>query len=149
MVGSDLDGSKKLAYAILKVKGIGLNFAKYLVRDVGLNPDARIGYLSDDDIQKLESTINSPEKLKFPSYILNRSKDLESGKDLHLFGSDLMFRKKMDIDTMRALKTWKGTRHSLGLKVRGQKTRTSGRKGKAMGVKKSLLIAKKRAENKT
>jgi small subunit ribosomal protein S13 len=46
---------------------------------------------------------------------------------------------------MKDIRTWKGIRHSLGLKVRGQRTRTTGRSGKAVGVKKKVLMEAARA----
>jgi small subunit ribosomal protein S13 len=49
---------------------------------------------------------------------------------------------------MKNIKSWKGVRHSLGLKVRGQRTKCTGRTGRSVGVKKKLLIAaaRKKAE---
>jgi small subunit ribosomal protein S13 len=46
---------------------------------------------------------------------------------------------------MRDIRTWKGIRHSLGLKVRGQRTRTTGRKGRAVGVAKKIVMEAARA----
>ncbi len=140
--GTDLEGSKKLSSGLSKIKGIGTNFAHSIIKSAQLNSEIRIGLLSDQDMEKIESLINSTEKGRIPHFLFNRRKDLTTGNDIHLHGSDLTFRKKMDIDSMRSLKSWKGIRHSLGLKVRGQKTRTSGRKGKAMGVKKAALKAR-------
>ena len=40
---------------------------------------------------------------------------------------------KQDIDKMKKMKSWKGIRHSLGLKVRGQRTKTTGRVGRTVG----------------
>ncbi len=37
---------------------------------------------------------------------------------------------------MKKLRSWKGIRHNLGLKVRGQRTRTTGRLGLTVGVTK-------------
>ena len=61
--------------------------------------------------------------------------------NIHRFGSDLDFMIKNDIDRERNVFSWRGIRHGLGLKVRGQRTRTSGRKGRTVGVKKSSLQA--------
>jgi len=72
--------------------------------------------------------------------MLNRPKDMETGKDLHLTGADLKLRIKTDIEEMKNLKSWRGYRHAYGLRVRGQHTKTTGRSGKAMGVKKKELI---------
>jgi small subunit ribosomal protein S13 len=52
---------------------------------------------------------------------------------------------KTDIDFMTDIRTWKGVRHSLGLKVRGQRTRTTGRKGRAVGVAKKIIMEAARA----
>ena len=59
---------------------------------------------------------------------------------MHLIGPDLTLSIKGDIDFMTDIKTWKGIRHSLGLKVRGQRTRTTGRKGRAVGVAKKVIM---------
>ena len=62
-----------------------------------------------------------------------------SGKDIHLTGADLDFSLKTDLDRERALQSWRGVRHSLGLKLRGQRTRCTGRSGKTMGVSKAAI----------
>ena len=134
--GTDLDGSKKLAYGLAKISGVGINFARAVAKVAGISPDLRIGMLTDEQVKKIEEIINNPEKSDIPSFMFNRRKDLETGLDKHLYGSDLAIRWKMDIDFLKALKCWRGVRHSLGLKVRGQKTRTTGRKGKTVGVRK-------------
>jgi small subunit ribosomal protein S13 len=43
---------------------------------------------------------------------------------------------------MKDTKSWRGYRHAYGLKVRGQRTKTTGRAGKALGVKKKEIMAK-------
>ena len=134
--GTDLDGSKKLAYGLAKISGVGINFARAVAKVAGISPNLRIGMLTDEQVKKIEEIINNPEKSDIPSFMFNRRKDLETGLDKHLYGSDLAIRWKMDIDFLKALKCWRGVRHSLGLKVRGQKTRTTGRKGKTVGVRK-------------
>ena len=62
-----------------------------------------------------------------------------TGKDTHLISSELIFRTKKDIDLAKEIKSWRGYRHAYGLKVRGQRTKTTGRAGKSLGVKKKTL----------
>ncbi len=50
--------------------------------------------------------------------------------------SDIPFTLRNDIERERITASWRGYRHLSGLKVRGQRTRTSGRKGGAVGVAK-------------
>jgi small subunit ribosomal protein S13 len=146
--GTDIDGSKKLAYGLTKIKGIGLSLSNAVIKVGGFRPEARLGSLTDAEITKIEDIITDPLKYSIPSRLLNRKKDLESGRDLHLVTADLTLRTKTDIDFMKNIKSWKGVRHSLGLKVRGQRTKTTGRSGKAVGVKKKLLIAAAREREK-
>lgn len=143
--GTDLDGAKKLVYGITKVRGLGVSLASAILRAADLKSDMRIGNLTESDVQKIEDVIVDPLKYGIPPRLVNRRKDLSSGKDSHLIGPDLTLAMKTDIDFMKDIKSWRGIRHQLGLKVRGQRTRTTGRKGKAVGVKKKLAIAAARA----
>ena len=135
MADTDLDGSQKVAYALTKIKGVGIRLAGAIVRVAGVNPEERLGNLTDEEIERLEDAIKNPLKYGIPPYLLNRQRDPTTGKDLHLIGADLTLQVKADIDLMKKIKCWKGVRHSLGLKVRGQRTRTTGRKGATVGVR--------------
>lgn len=136
IAGKDIDGTKKLVYGLTNIKGVGISLANAIVNALNLNPSLRIGNLTEEDVAKIEDALSDPIKYGLPTWLLNRRKDLTTGRDVHLIGSDLELRTKMDIDLMKSMKSWKGVRHALGLKVRGQKTRTTGRKGKTVGVRK-------------
>ena len=144
IAGTNVDGTKKLAYALTEIKGVGIRLANVIVKKAGLDPDTRLGFLSDGEVKGTESIIKTPSKNDFPSWLLNRKKDRETGNDLHLIGPDIDLQVKRDIDRMKKIKSWKGYRHSHGLKVRGQKTRTTGRTQKSLGVKKKKIIAERR-----
>ena len=137
----DIDGSKKLVNGLIKIKGVDISFAKAVSSVSGINPDTRIGFLTESQIEKIEETMKDPIKYGIPRWIINHPKEFESGGDRHLIGADLALKTKTDVDFMQKIKSWKGLRHSLGLTVRGQKTRTTGRFGRAVGVRKKVLIA--------
>ena len=80
-------------------------------------------------------------KQNFHYGFLTDKRDIETGKDLHLLTSDIPFTLRNDIERERITASWRGYRHLSGLKVRGQRTRTSGRKGGAVGVAKGGLAA--------
>jgi len=145
VAGTDLDGSKKLVPALAKIRGIGVSLAEAIVKVTGLDPDKRIGFLTEGDIKKIEDVLKEPIKYGIPNWLVNRPKDFETGQPRHFIGPDLILRVKSDIDFMQKIRSWKGIRHSLGLKVRGQRTKTTGRFGKAVGVRKALVIAAARA----
>jgi len=138
----DLDGTLKVEYALSKIKGVGIGLASVILKKTGINPETRLGFLSEAEIKMLEEIVKSPTKYGIPSWLLNRPKDSETGKDTHLVSSELVLRTKLDIDQMKKIKSWRGFRHAHGLKVRGQRTRTTGRSGKAIGVKKKEFVRK-------
>ena len=135
LCGTSLDGTKKVPYALKGVKGIGIMLGHAIAKVAGIDPELRLGQLSDSDLKKIEAVIKNPKKFGIPSWLLNRRRDPNLGEDLLLIGPDLELRVKQDIALMKEIKCWKGIRHSLGLKVRGQKTRTTGRTGRAVGVR--------------
>jgi small subunit ribosomal protein S13 len=114
VAGSDIDGQENLLQGLTRI-------------------------LTDDEISKIEKIVTNPAGSKFPDWYVNRPRDRMSGRMLHLLGSDLDFAHRNDIDRLRRIKSWRGVRHSLGLKVRGQHTRTTGRGGMAVGVSRKKL----------
>lgn len=143
---TDVDGTKKLVYGISRIKGISIDLARAIAKVTALDPNIRIGFLDESSVKKIEDALKDPVKYGVPSWLLNRPKDISTGKDLHLIGPDLTLQVKSDIDLMKDMKSWRGVRHSLGLTVRGQKTRTTGRFGRAVGVKKGDKLQRAREE---
>jgi len=132
----DVEGDIQVYYAIQKIKGVGPTFAKAILKATNISPNKLVGLLSDEEIKQIEDIIENPSKYNIPSWCLNRPRDPETGKDLHYAGSNLVLRVRRDIELMIKIGTWKGLRHKLGLKVRGQRTKTTGRKGLTVGVSK-------------
>jgi len=142
IMGSDAAGTLKMAYALTEIKGIGLNLSNIILKKASVNPDARVGLVTEAEIGRIEEVIKDPAKFGLPIWLMNRRKDTETGKDGHLITAELVLRTKMDIDQAKEIRSWRGYRHAYGLKVRGQRTKTTGRAGKALGVKKKALIQK-------
>jgi small subunit ribosomal protein S13 len=140
IVDTDVDGTLKTSYALSKIKGISLSLANAILTKTSISPEKRAGFLTEAEIEKIEEVIKDPAKNGIPSWLFNRRKELETGRDTHLISADLVLRTKMDIEKMKEIKSWRGYRHAYGLKVRGQRTKTTGRAGKALGVKKKTLM---------
>jgi len=136
IAGTDIDGKLKLVYGLAEIKGIGYTTALALIRMLGLDPNMRTGFLNDSEIKKIEEAVRDLTKLGLPTWTYNRRKDYETGVDKHLIGPELLFHAKKDIDREIKINSWRGIRHKLGLKVRGQRTKTTGRLGMTVGVKK-------------
>lgn len=142
IMGTDVQGTLKTSYAVAQIKGVSSSLSNAVLKKAGVNPDLRVGLLADSDVQKIEDVIKDPARYNIPIWMYNRRKDSENGKDAHLLGADLAFKIKTDIDGAKEIRSWRGYRHAYSLKVRGQRTKTTGRAGKALGVKKKTLLQK-------
>jgi len=140
--GADVAGTLKTVYAVTEVKGISHGLSNAVLKKAGVNPDLRAGFLTEAEVQRIEDIIKDPSKHNIPSWLFNRRKDFDTGKDIHLMSAELVLRTKTDIDQAKDIRSWRGYRHAYSLKVRGQHTKTTGRAGKSLGVKKKDLIAK-------
>ncbi len=130
---TDLDGKKPVVHALTGIKGIGLRMARSIVNHLGINTMIKLGELDDKTIDRLKKFVEE-EIETLPAWMLNRRKDLHTGKDLHLLSKDVDFAKKLDIERLIKMKAYRGVRHARGYKVRGQRTRSTGRKGMTVGV---------------
>jgi small subunit ribosomal protein S13 len=142
-MGTDVQGTLKTVYALTKIKGVSLSLASAILKKANVNPDLRVGFLTETDLNKIEEIIQDPTKYGLPAWLFNRRKDAETGKDVHMISADLVLRTKTDVDDEKAMRSWRGYRHAYGLKVRGQRTKTTGRAGKSLGVKKKTIQQKK------
>jgi small subunit ribosomal protein S13 len=133
--GTDVRGEYLTLHGLTKIKGVGPRMSRIILEKTGIPADIRMGFISEEDVTKIEDFLANPRSFDVPNYLLNRIKDPVMGEDRHVIGNDLATTLKNDIDRMKKTRSIKGIRHSLGLTVRGQRTRTSGRgKGKAVGV---------------
>lgn len=143
VAGTDLDGNKQLPIALKKIRGVGYNFARAIVKAAGFDHKKKLAELDEKEIKKIEQVIQDPVKAGIPAWLVNRQKDLASGKNIHVTGPELPLSIRADIELMRKIRAYKGIRHEMGLTVRGQRTRTAGRKGVRVGVvRKKVMPAK-------
>jgi small subunit ribosomal protein S13 len=139
---TDLDGNLLVPFALTKIQGISIRLAEMMMRIAAIDPNQRLGYINDRDIKKIEDLIHEPTGI--PPHFVNRRKDIKSGTNDHVIAAQLALVTKSDIDRMRRTKSLKGIRHQLGLKVRGQRTKSTGRRGNIVGVHRKKLQAQKK-----
>jgi small subunit ribosomal protein S13 len=131
----DVDGNKPVANALADIKGVGIALSGAICKKMGLDLNQKMGYLSDNKINEIEEAIRDPKKYEVPEWMLNRRNDYETGKTEHLIESDLMMRLRDDLNRMKKIRSYKGRRHEVGLPVRGQRTKSTFRKGTSVGVR--------------
>lgn len=139
---SQVDGNAKIEHGLTQITGIGRRFAQAIVRVAKIDPNLRIGAVSEKDLNRIEEIILTPIENGIPNWMVNRSKDLRTGEDLHVIRNRLEITVKRDIDRMKKMKSYKGVRHHMKLKVRGQRTKSTGRHGLVVGVVRRKLRQK-------
>ncbi|MFC2174956.1 30S ribosomal protein S13 [archaeon] len=139
IAGKDIKGGLPMSMALTHVKGVSTALANAIAKQaseaLGVDEKIQLGMLDEKQIEVIEKILLEPSKHGIPIWMLNRRKEPVKGGDTHLTGHELDFAVKGDIDKEKKLRSYRGVRHSQGLTVRGQRTRTSGRKGQTVGVK--------------
>jgi len=135
LVDKDVKGNVSVYMALTHVRGVDFMMANAICSVLGMDKTAKIGDITQEQIDKIEDAMKHPDKYGIPSWLYNRRKDLESGADKHIVASDLKLQQEMDIRFLRKIRVYRGIRHAKGSKkVRGQHTRSTGRKGSIVGV---------------
>jgi small subunit ribosomal protein S13 len=130
---TDLNGNRNVMFALTGIKGIGLRMARAITNILDIDPNQKLGKLDNETIEKLKKFVEE-EIEQQPSWMLNRRKDIYSGKDIHILSKDVEFARMVDVERLIRMKSYRGIRHAKGKKVRGQRTRSTGRKGRTVGV---------------
>jgi small subunit ribosomal protein S13 len=134
IANTDLEGKKSVQYSLTGIKGINRRIARIISDRSNVNPTATIGYLDDEKIDSLKKTIEEIISI-LPTWMLNRRKDLLTGDDKHILGTEVLLTRREDLNTLKKTRSYRGVRHERGHKVRGQRTRSTGRRGLTVGVK--------------
>ena len=132
---TDIDGEKSIVYGLTSIKGIGLHMATFIVDETGINRFGKMGDLTDAQVEKLQNAIDNIGN-NAPTWMMNRRKDYETGKNTHLISSEIDMQLRDEINIMKKIRSYRGIRHERGLRVRGQRTRGNNRRGLALGVSK-------------
>jgi len=133
---TDIPGNKKILTGLTYIKGVSWSISNAVCKILKINPDKKIEELDEKEIEKITEFLKNP---KLPSFLVNRRKDFETGKDNHLITNELDMKKEFDIRRLKKIRSYRGLRHALGLPTRGQRTKSHFRskgKKKAVGVKK-------------
>ena len=130
---TDLDGTKNVEQALSGMAGIGRRTAQVIARTVGVDRHATLGRLDDDVIDAIVETVEGYEE-DVPAWLTNRRKDFFSGEDRHIVGNDVQLARQQDVNRMQKIGSYKGIRHRRGQKVRGQRTKSTGRTEGTVGV---------------
>lgn len=119
ILGVDIPNEKRIEAALPYLYGIGPHRARKILDDAKIDPNRRARDLSDEEIAKLASLIQT-------NYVTE---------------GDLRREVSQNIKRLMDIGTYRGSRHRKGLPARGQRTRTNARTRK--GKKPSVGVRKK------
>ncbi|KII66844.1 40S ribosomal protein S18 [Thelohanellus kitauei] len=131
---TNLDGNQKILYSIRKIKGIGPRIGDLILKKAKIDKNRRGGELSQKEIDKIQDMIANPAQYHIPDWMMNRRNDPRDGTNSILVSNGLDSKLRDDIVRLKKIKAHRGLRHYWGLRVRGQHTKSTGRRGNAVGV---------------
>ena len=114
IAGVDLPKDKRIEIGLTYIYGIGRSSSQKILQATKVNPDTRVHKLTEEDVAKLRSVIESDYKVE----------------------GALRGVVSMNIKRLIDIGCYRGLRHRRGLPVRGQRTKTNARTRK--GPKKTI-----------
>ena len=130
---TDLDGTKSVERSLTEMNGIGHRAARIIAEKAGVDRRDTIGRLDEDDIDEIVELVEGFAD-EVPDWLANHRNDFFDGETTHEIGNDLNLTKRQDINRMKMIDSYKGVRHKRGQKVRGQRTKSTGRTEGTIGV---------------
>lgn len=155
LLNTNVDGKQKIMYALTKIKGVGRRYSNLVCKkaDVDLNKryvvDASspspftvlmichsAGEITSEELERIVTIIQNPTQYKIPTWFLNRQRDIVDGKDTQVLANGMDSKLREDLERLKKIRAHRGLRHYWGLRVRGQHSKTTGRRGRTVGVSK-------------
>lgn len=121
--GIELNDKWRIDYALTRIKGISWALAGKVLEALKFDGSKRVKDLTADELNKISGKVE-----EFPTE------------------GDLVRRVRANINRLQAIGSYRGIRHTKGLPVRGQRTKTNARtkrgKRKTVGAFKKEALAK-------
>jgi small subunit ribosomal protein S13 len=123
IAGQELSNSWRLDYALTRIRGIGWPLSAQIVEKLKMDPSTRLSKLDPTQTAQITTTLEE-----------------------YLIEGDLARKIRQDIQRLREIGSYRGSRHARGLPARGQRTRSNARtkrgKRKTVGAFKKEVLAK-------
>jgi small subunit ribosomal protein S18e len=145
----------QVMYALTKIKGVGRRYSNLVCKKADVDLNKRYGWLSfvwkrreleltyhsageltSEELERIVTIIQNPTQYKIPAWFLNRQRDIVDGKDSQILANGVDSKLRDDLERLKKIRAHRGLRHYWGLRVRGQHSKTTGRRGRTVGVSK-------------
>lgn len=125
IASTNIPNDKRVEIGLTYLVGIGLTLSKKILTATNINPDTRVKDLSEVELEKIRTFISKNYRVE----------------------SDLKMEISQNIKRLKEIGTYRGLRHTKGLPVRGQRTKTNARTKR--GKKVTVGSGRKAANQKT
>lgn len=125
IAGVDLPPKKRAEIGLTYIYGIGRTRAKSLLYRTGVDPNKKIGDMTEDEVNNIRQILEDEGSVE----------------------GDLRKEVSLNIKRHIEMASYRGLRHRRGLPTRGQRTHTNARTRK--GPRKGTVANKKKATSKT
>ena len=105
IAGVDLPREKRVEIGLTYIFGIGRTKSNEILAKTGINPDARVKDLTEEEVIKIREVIDKEYKVE----------------------GDLRREQALNIKRLMEIGCYRGIRHRKNLPVRGQRTKTNAR----------------------
>ena len=118
ILGVDIPNNRKVPYSLTEIYGVGLHRARIICEKCGIDPEKRAYQLNEDETARLATFIDE-------SFVVegNLRREIQA-----------------NVQRLKDIQCYRGTRHIRSLPCRGQRTRTNARTRK--GKKKTVANKK-------
>jgi len=126
IAGVELPREKRIEAGLTNIYGIGRATAGKILEEAGVDPDARVHALTEDEISRLRMVVESNYKVE----------------------GDLRREVQLDIKRLMDIGSYRGLRHRRNLPVRGQRTSTNARTRRGgYKAKRTIAVGRKAKES--
>ncbi|CED84259.1 40s ribosomal protein s18 [Phaffia rhodozyma] len=136
LLNTNVDGRRKIMYALTEIKGVGRRYANIVCKKADVDLKKRAGELNSDELERIVTIMQNPAQFKIPAWFVNRQRDVTDGKDMHVVSNGIDQKMREDLERLKKIRSHRGLRHLWQLRVKGQHTKTTGRRGKTVAAKK-------------
>ena len=123
IAGINIPLNKRAEVGLTYIYGIGRSTANEILREGGVDPNTRVGDLTDAEVVKLREAVEN-----------------------HTVEGDLRRDRSQNVKRLQEIGSYRGLRHRRGLPVNGQRTKTNARTRK--GPRRMQVAGRKKATKK-
>merc|ERR1712200_273357 len=104
VMNTNIGGKRNIMFAMTAIKGIGRRYANIVLKKADIDLTKRAGELSEEEIDKIVTIMQTPRQYKIPDWFLNRQKDIKDGKTSQVMSNLLDNKLREDLERLKKIR---------------------------------------------